>query len=133
MKKYEKLNSNELEFVFLENLERLLKENKISKKELANAVGISPATISTWYTRKSTSISGIHISNIADYFNVNMKNLMFDVDENLLIFSSKDYTEYELEQIKNYADNIKGSEKRLLNYLKKINLEYNHIEPYKGD
>lgn len=133
MNKYEKMNSKDLEFVFLENLERLMKENKISQKELAEAVGISPSTISTWYKRNTTSISGIHISNIADYFCIDMKKLMFDVNEELLIFSSKDFTEYELEQIKIYANSIKGSEKRLLEHLRKLNLIYGHIKPYKGE
>lgn len=39
--------SNTQELLFLDNLEQLMKEHNVSKRELAEAVGISPSTITT--------------------------------------------------------------------------------------
>lgn len=96
--------SNAQELLFLDNLEQLMKEHNVSKRELAEAVGISPSTITTWYKRNSTSISGVNLLDIADYFGVDSIDLMYGKPKRKLVFTTDKHTERELDLINSFAN-----------------------------
>ena len=96
--------NNAQELLFLDNLEQLMKKHKVSKRELAEAVGISPSTITTWYKRNSTSLSGINLLDIADYFGVDSIDLMYGKPKRKLVFTTDKYSEKELDLIDYFAN-----------------------------
>lgn len=57
------------------NIKRYIKENKITQKELAEAIGISPSTMSDYMNLRSNPSHGV-IQKIADFFGI----LKSDID-----------------------------------------------------
>ncbi len=66
--------------IFTIKLNELLKENIITKKALADAVGASKALVTIWTQGKSLP-SLIYLIKIADYFNVSIDYLAGREDE----------------------------------------------------
>ena len=60
---------------FSKNLVRLLKENHISQKELAEKLGVRPSTVSMWITGNSSPRMGI-VQQLSDIFSVSMSDLL---------------------------------------------------------
>ena len=92
---------------FLRNFEMLLKNNNMTRNQIANEIGISPSTINSWYSRGSENIS-IKIANkIAKYFDITLDTLIngnVEDNEYILSFSSRHYEKKELKAIKRFAD-----------------------------
>ena len=57
------------------NIKRYIKENKMTQKELADAIGISPSTMSDYMNLRSNPSHGV-IQKIADFFGI----LKSDID-----------------------------------------------------
>lgn len=91
---------------FLQNLDRLLNINKISRAELARQIDIAPSTINAWYTKDFKGITLKNLIKLSRFFSVSIEDLVYG--ENIsLVFTSKDFTESELKAIKNFAEYLK--------------------------
>lgn len=88
---------------FLNNLDNLMKNKNTTKKELAKVLGISPATITMWFTRGCDNVNLSTVVNIANYFNITIDELVNGSIQNQVSFSNKDFTKSELRAIKNFS------------------------------
>ena len=96
---------------FLSNLSNLMEINNINKKELANVLGISPSTITMWYSRGCDNVSITTLIKLSKYFGVSMEELVNGKPNKLktLIFTEKDYTKNELNAIIDFSKFLKSN------------------------
>ena len=94
---------------FLTNLEVLLKNNDMSRSDLARAIEVAPSTINSWYARGSEKVSITILRKIAVYFNVSLEVLINGNTLTSVYFTEYEYTKQELELIKNYGKFLKES------------------------
>lgn len=59
---------------FLTNLDNLIKENKITRTELARNIGISEGTIRQWYNGKLPTLD--KIIKLSEYFSISIDELV---------------------------------------------------------
>lgn len=93
----------------LENLTSLMNERNINRSELAKAIGIAPSTINSWYNRSCENISLQTLLKLSRYFNISMETLVNGEPVNCVCFVKNDYTEKELQIIRQFGDFIKGN------------------------
>ena len=96
---------------FLENLDALLKENNMSRAELARQIGIAPSTINSWFNRSCDGVSLKILRDIAGFFNITLESLVNSHDIKSIYFTSKDFTESELQMISRFSRLLKESRK----------------------
>lgn len=94
---------------FLTNLEILLKNNNMSRADLARAIKVAPSTISSWYSRGSENVSIKVLRDISAYFNVSLEVLINGDKYTSLQFTDYEYTKQELELIANFGRMLKES------------------------
>lgn len=94
---------------FLTNLDLLLKNNSMSRADLARAIKVAPSTISSWYSRGSENVSIKVLRDISSYFNVSLEVLINGDKYTALHFSEYEYTKQELELIANFGRFLKES------------------------
>ena len=95
---------------FLNNLKLLMETNKITQKELANVLDISPSTITKWFSRGCENISISTLLKLSKYFNVSMEELVNGKqDKRIITFTESDYTNNELNAIINFSEFLKSS------------------------
>lgn len=94
---------------FLTNLDFLLKENKITRADLAREIGISPSTINVWYHRGSENISIKILKDISKYFNVSLEALLYGDKYISVYFTELEHTKEELKLLANYSKFLKES------------------------
>ena len=95
-------------------LSQLLDANGTNANELANKIGVSPQTIYSMIKRDSKRADIDVLLKIADSFGVNAEYFVDDEDAPHTIaahFDDSEYTEEELEKIKEYAAFIKANRK----------------------
>lgn len=95
-------------------LSQLLDANGTNANELANKIGVSPQTIYSMIKRDSKKADIDVLLKIADSFGVNAEYFVDDEDAPHTIavhFDGSEYTEEELEKIKEYAAFIKANRK----------------------
>jgi transcriptional regulator with XRE-family HTH domain len=61
---------------FLENLDFLLKSNKMTRSDLARALNMSPSTINSWYNRSCDGVALKSLVEISKYFAVSLDTLV---------------------------------------------------------
>ena len=91
-------------------LSQLLDANGTNANELANKIGVSPQTIYSMSKKADIDV----LLKIADSFGVNAEYFVDDEDAPHTIaahFDGSEYTEEELEKIKEYAAFIKANRK----------------------
>lgn len=91
----------------LENLDELMKRNKLNRTELAKEIGIAPSTINSWYSRSCENITIKTLMKVANYFNVSVEELVHDTPEKELTFSTADFSEEELQAIYVFSEFLK--------------------------
>lgn len=112
--------------IFIQNLKRLLAENNMTAKELADKLEIRASTISMWSTGKSSPRMDL-LNKIADLFNVPVSILLTgksniaerglavlsDIRSNALAahFEGEEFTDEELTEIKNFVEFVKSKRK----------------------
>ena len=96
---------------FLENLDALLKENNMSRAQLARQIGIAPSTINSWFNRSCDGVSLKILRDIAGFFNVTLESLVNSHDIKSIYFTNKDFTESELQMISRFSRLLKESRK----------------------
>lgn len=119
---------------FPEELHRLRYERGLSQKELADALGVSQASIGYWEKGQRTpSIDAV--KKISDYFGVSLEDMVsrptVSIDADALVrameiignampapstlaahFTGDEYTEEELEEIRQFAEFVKSKRKK---------------------
>lgn len=63
------MNDKQRNIIIATNIKRFIKENKITQKQLAKEIGISPSTMSDYMNLRSNPSHGV-IQKIADYFGI---------------------------------------------------------------
>lgn len=63
------MDEKERNRIIAQNIKKYIKENKITQKKLAEAIGISPSTLSDYMNLRSNPSHGV-IQKIADYFGI---------------------------------------------------------------
>lgn len=113
--------------IFVENLKSLLDSKKMTYADFANKIGVGASTVSMWMTGKSLPRMEL-LDKIADLFNVEVADLYFDrskQDEHIknvrkamglpttiaAHFDGDEYTEEELEEIRQFAEFVKSKRK----------------------
>lgn len=96
---------------FLNNLEYLLKENNMSRAELARSIGIAPSTINSWFNRSCDGVSLKTLRDIANFFNVSIETLVNSNNIQSIYFTDKDFTKEELQIISRFSRFLKENRK----------------------
>lgn len=91
---------------FLINLDHLLTVNKMSRSELARKIEIAPSTINAWYTKDYKGITLKNLVKLSKCFDVTIEDLV-NGDIRSLSFTSDNYSDSELQAIKDFSDYIK--------------------------
>ena len=105
---------------FLNNLTELLKEKNMSRRELANKIGISPSTINSWYSRGCENVTLINLNKIARFFDITLDELVYNnekSDVDVVSFSSKYYSKADIEFIKSMQTLINDYKSNMENEL----------------
>lgn len=91
----------------LENLDKMLEHRKMSRTELAKAIGIAPSTINSWYSRGYENVTLKTLLKVSAYFNVSIEELVNDDPVKEITFSSRDFNESELKAIIDFSEFLK--------------------------
>lgn len=91
----------------LENLNKLMKQNKLNRTELAKAVGIAPSTINSWYSRGCENVTFKALLKISNYFNITIEELVNGNKFQEITFSSSEYSLDELKAIADFSEFVK--------------------------
>ena len=116
-----------------QNLNNILKERKITQKELCQQISIAESKLSYWLT-KSKSIPSEYIIPICNYLNISLSVLLTgqEKDSKNQIILSKE----EIEFIKKYrylSDKSKSEIRNTLNHLfvkRKVFIFLNHVDTW---
>ena len=92
---------------FLNNLDYLLKENKMSRSELARAINVSPSTVNSWFSKSCENVSIGTLKAIANYFNVSLETLINEDNLVTISFTENEYTREELKLISDFGQLLK--------------------------
>lgn len=104
---------------FIENLAYYSYEKKLTINKMAELLGVSQSTISMWRTGKAFPRIEV-LEKLADYFGITVAELLSDhnddaiKDEPMTIaahFDGDEYTEEELEEIREFAEFVKSKRK----------------------
>ena len=87
----------------LDNLTHFMKEYNLNRTELANAIGIAPSTVNSWFNRGYDNISLQTLLKLSSFFGITIEQLVNGDTSQQIIFSSKDFTEKELKAIVNFS------------------------------
>ena len=96
---------------FKNNLTRLMQMHNLSRTQLAKEIGVSPSTINSWYNRSYENVSLKTLLKLSSYFNISIEELVNEMPEKTIIFSSNDFTEEELAVINSLAIMLKNHRK----------------------
>ena len=91
----------------LNNLDKLMEQKKLTRRQLAKEVGLPPSTISSWYSRGCENVTLKVLIRVASYFNVSIEELVNGQPMTEIIFSSKDFSENELKAILDFSEFLK--------------------------
>lgn len=91
----------------LDNLDKLMKQKKLNRTELAKEVGIAPSTINSWYNRGCENVTLKTLLKISAYFNISIEELVNDNPIHEITFSSNEFTIAELKAIYEFGEFLK--------------------------
>lgn len=94
-------------------LSKLLDANNTNANELANKIGVSPQTIYSIIKRDSKKADIEVLLKIADTFGVTVEYFVYDEKPQTIAahFDGNEYTEEELDEIKQFAEFVKNKRK----------------------
>lgn len=92
----------------LENLDKLMKLKKLTRRQLAKEVGLPPSTISSWYYRGYENITLKVLLKLSSYFKISIEELVNDKPIQEITFSSNDFSENELKAIIDFSEFLKN-------------------------
>lgn len=88
---------------FLGNLNALMKNKGITKKELAQVLGVSPSTITMWFTRGYKNVNLSTVIKISNYFEVTIDELVNGIIEEETNISDIGFSVSEIKALKNFT------------------------------
>lgn len=88
---------------FLDNLTYLMNSYNMNRSDFAKATGIAISTVNSWYNRGYENVSLKTLLKITDYFDISLEQLVYDDTNKSITFSTKDYSDKELQLIKNFS------------------------------
>lgn len=110
------MSEKEQKQIFQKNLLKYISSSGKNQKEIADAIGVSPQTFNTWCQGIALPRMG-KVQLLADYFHINKSDLIEDKTEEpqtlAAYFDGNEYTEDELEEIKQFAAFVKSKRKPL--------------------
>lgn len=92
----------------LENLNKLMEQNKLNRRELAKAVGLPPSTINSWYNRGCENVTLKVLLKIATYFNITIEELVNNKPVQIITFDSNEFSFVELKAIYEFSNFLKS-------------------------
>lgn len=96
-------------------LSKLIEANNTNPNELARKVGVSPQTIYSIIKRDSKKADIEVLLRIAEFFGVTVEYFVEEDSKPVTLaahFDGSEYTESELEEIKNFAEYVKTKRKQ---------------------
>lgn len=100
--------------IFSKNLNKYLEQSNKTQKEVADAIGVIPSTFNTWCQGIAIPRMG-KVQALADYFHINKSDLIENKSDKpqtiAAHFDGDEYTEEELDKIKEFAAFVKASRK----------------------
>jgi transcriptional regulator with XRE-family HTH domain len=75
----------------------------MNRSDFAKAVGISISTVNSWYNRGYQNVSLSSLLKITNYFGITIEQLVYDDTNKNISFSTKDFSDKELQMIKNFS------------------------------
>ena len=122
----EQMPNEEISNIFTQNLKKLLEENNMTAKDLAEKLEFRASTVSMWLTGKNSPRMDL-LDKIADLFNIPVSILLTgksniaerglavlsDIRSNALAahFEGEDFTNEELKEIENFIEFVKSKRK----------------------
>lgn len=88
---------------FLSNLNALMKNKGITKKELAQVLGVSPSTITMWFTRGYKNVNLSTVIKISNYFEITIDELVNGIIEEETNISDIGFSVSEIKALKNFT------------------------------
>lgn len=109
------MSEDKQKIVFSKNLNSYVEKSGKTQLEIAKSIGVSPQTFNTWCKGIAIPRMG-KVQALADYFHINKSDLIEDkADRNVKTiaahFDGNEYTEEELEKIKEFAAFVKAQRK----------------------
>lgn len=92
---------------FLDNLNDLLRMNKMTRSEMARQIGIAPSTINAWYTKGCDGVALKTLIRISQLFDITIEDLV-NGNGKSLYFSDNIYSDSELDAIRRFTGYIKA-------------------------
>lgn len=93
---------------FLETLNSLLYEKRMTRSDLARALDIPASTINSWFSRGCDGVALSTLVKIANYFNVSLDYLILGKEDDKALVET--LTQEDIKQLKRlvaYADKLK--------------------------
>ena len=91
---------------FLNNLNILLHDHRMTRSDLARTIGIAPSTINAWYTKGCDGVALKTLIKISNLFNITIEDLV-NGSAKSLYFTEDNYSKHELYAIKCFSEYIK--------------------------
>lgn len=108
------MSEDKQKIIFSKNLNSYIDKSGKTQLEIAKSIGVSPQTFNTWCKGIAIPRMG-KVQALADYFHINKSDLIEDMSTQpqtiAAHFDGDEYTEEELDKIKEYAAFIKASRK----------------------
>lgn len=94
---------------FLSNLEELMAIYNMNRSDVARACGISVSAVHSWWNRGCENISMQTLLKLSKCFNVTLEELVNKnrVPKQVVVYTSNEYTNQELQLIDKYANFLK--------------------------
>lgn len=92
----------------LDNLDKLMKQKKLNRRQLAKEVGIPASTINSWYNRGYENATLKALAKVAAYFNISIEELVNSRPVREITFSSNEFSENELKAILDFSEFLKS-------------------------
>lgn len=109
------MSEDKQKIIFSKNLNSYIENSGKTQLEIAKSIGVSPQTFNTWCKGIAIPRMG-KVQALADYFHINKSDLIEDkANQNVKTiaahFDGNEYTEEELEKIKEFAAFVKAQRK----------------------
>lgn len=109
------MSEDKQKIIFSKNLNSYIENSGKTQLEIAKSIGVSPQTFNTWCKGIAIPRMG-KVQALADYFHINKSDLIEDkTNKNVKTiaahFDGDEYTEEELEKIKEFAAFVKTQRK----------------------
>lgn len=92
---------------FLKNLEHQMELYNMSRTDVAKACGLSYSAISSWWNRGYENVSMQTLVKLSKCFNCTIEELVHGAPEQVLVYSTNEFSASELKLISIYANYLK--------------------------